>query len=549
MAKATLYTPELIEEYTRKGYWDSTRLCDIWDRNAQTYPDKVALVDSKSRLTWAQAKLYIDRLALGLAESGIAKDELLAVQLPNTVELVLLRVACEKAGILCLPVMRTLRGTEMENILSRSEAVGLVVLREFRDYNYYTMINEIRPRLPKLRYVFMIDDDVPSDCISLPQMMSQPIEEKYPPDYLEPRKTPSTEAYLIAHTTGTTGFPKFVEYPMCTRIFQAKRNVAGYKFTKDDVFAMLGPASIGPNSNAYFAGPMVGATTTMLEKFDAELALQLIERERVTFVCGVPTILAMIVGHPNRRKYDTSSVRYWWSGGARLDYQMSMGLEKELGGVIIGGLGATDWGGECINLPDPPLEIRLTTVGYPIDETKIILVDDNGKEAKKGEEGEIWSKGPACVSGYFKDPEANKQMWTPDGWYKLGDLGRWDENGNLIVVGRKKDIIIRGGQNIYPAEIETLLLTHPKIKEVAVVGYPDPLYGERACAFVIPRSDQTFTIDEMSSFLKEKNIAPYKLPERLEIRQQFPLAGEQKIDKKVLRAELENKLKEEQFSK
>lgn len=545
MAKASLYTPEMITEYTKKGYWDSTRLCDTWDRNAQIYPDKVALVDSKSKLTWAQANLYIDRLALGLAELDIAKDELLAIQLPNMIELVLLRVACEKAGILCLPIMRTLRGNEVENILRRSGAVGFVILRKFRDLDYYQMIKEIRPRLPKIRHVFMIDDNVPADCISIHQLLSQPVEENYPRHYLEERKTPSTEFSLIAHTTGTTGFPKFVEYPMCCRLFQARRNAAALGLTKDDVFAMLGPATTGPNSNAYFAGPLVGATVTMLERFDPETALSLIERERVTYVCSVPTMLTLIARHPSHHKYNTSRVRYWWSGGAKLDLQACQQLEKDLGGVIIGGLGATDWGAECINLPESPLEVRLTTVGRPIDETEIKLVDEDGNEVEKGEEGEIWGRGPACTSGYFNDPEANTQMWTSDGWYKLGDLGRWDKNGNLIVVGRKKDIIIRGGQNIYPVEIEALLLTHPKIRDAAVVGYPDDVYGERACAYVVTEKGETLTFDEMLSFLSAKDIAPYKIPERLEIREQFPLAGEQKVDKKALRAELLHELKSE----
>ena len=149
--------------------------------------------------------------------------------------------------------------------------------------------------------------------------------------------------------------------------------------------------------------------------------------------------------------------------------------------------------------------------------------------------GEIWGRGPSCVSGYFRDPEATRKSWTKDGWYTLGDLGRWDSDGNLVVVGRKKDMIIRGGQNIYPAEIETLVLTHPQILEAALVGYPDEVMGERACLFIVPREGATVSFEEIVSFLKAKNIASYKLPERLEILDKLPLAAEQKIDKKLLR--------------
>jgi non-ribosomal peptide synthetase component E (peptide arylation enzyme) len=161
-----------------------------------------------------------------------------------------------------------------------------------------------------------------------------------------------------------------------------------------------------------------------------------------------------------------------------------------------------------------------------------------------GEAAEIQIKGPGAVSGYFGDPEGTWQVWTKDGWYKTGDLGRFDERGNLIIAGRKKDMIIRGGQNIYPVEIENLLTTHPKVSNVAIVKMPDPVMGERACAYVVPKQRQGFTFKEMVSFLKKEGVSAYKLPERLEIIDTLPMVAEgQKVDKKALEKDVAERLK------
>jgi non-ribosomal peptide synthetase component E (peptide arylation enzyme) len=239
-------------------------------------------------------------------------------------------------------------------------------------------------------------------------------------------------------------------------------------------------------------------------------------------------------------------MRLWWCAGASLPYDLGMKVEEKLGGTILTVLGATDWGCECLNLPSSPQQVRLKTVGKPIDDTEIKLVDEDGQEVRRGEVGEIWGRGPAAVSGYFKDAEATKEVWTEDGWYMTGDLGTLDEMGNLIVVGRKKDMIIRGGQNIYPIEIENLLRKHPKISDVAVIGMPDPLMGQRACAFVVPQPGQEFSFDEMLSFLRERNIALFKFPERLELIEKIPMVGSgQKVDKKLLEKDIQEKLKRE----
>ena len=196
--------------------------------------------------------------------------------------------------------------------------------------------------------------------------------------------------------------------------------------------------------------------------------------------------------------------------------------------------------------PSDPREIRLGTVGKPSAEgDEIKLVDEAGREVARGEVGEVWARGPSGLSGYYKDADTTWQVWTSDGWFKSGDLGRLDEHGNLTIIGRKTDTIIRGGQNISPVEIENMLATHPKVYSIAIIGMPDPVMGEKACAYVVPKPGQELTFDEMVSFLRQKHIASYKLPERLEILDKLPLVAEQKVNRKVLRDDIMQKLKAE----
>lgn len=536
MAKPSRYTPELIDEYVKNGYWDTTSLADLWERNAKRYPDAEAIVDARNRLTWSQACEWIDKLALGLMERGIKKHDLIASQLPNCIELCLLRVACEKAGIVFLPAMPNLRRNEMESMLGRGAAKAMVIPWKSRKINYFDSVQAMRPRLPQLEHVFVVGDKVPPGAISLDEILRQPMQGKLPHGYPEMTRCPPTEIYLLLHTSGSTGFPKLVEYPICCRICSNKDQIRIFNLSRDDTVAILGPAVAGPNNVPNFTAPEVGARIVILDYFSPEGALKLIEKEKISFVSTVPAQLAMMLEHPQVQAYELSSVRYWYSVGAPLPDKVAAGIEEKMGGTVLTGYGLTDWGGMTIALPEVPREIRLASSGKPIWGTEVKIVDDDGKEVPQGETGEVWGRGACCGSGYYGDQEATRQAWTEDGWFRTGDLGMIDEKGNLAIVGRKKDMIIRGGENIYPVEIENLLITHPKILHVVIVKMPDPVMGEKACAFVVPRQGQDFTFDEMISFLKAKEIAHYKLPERLEILDAMPMVGgDQKVNKNVLR--------------
>lgn len=545
MAKSSRLTREQIEEYTRKGYWAPPTLPDFWERNARDYPDREALVDSRRRLTWAQGNLLANRLALGLLDLGFQRGDLLAVQLPNSIELYLLRLACEKVGLLCLQALRSLRHREMEHVLGFGEAKGVVIPWRFRDFDHWEMVQELKPHLPHLKYVFAVGEPVPPGAMSLETMLQTPIEKKYPADYLRGRKCPYDEFSLVGHTTGTTGMPKMVELILGGIMYLSRLHNEDVGLTSDDVFGIIGPAAHGPNIPAYYGAAQKAAKIVMLEAFDAEAALKLIQREKITATGIVPTILAMMLEHPDFHKYDLTSLRLVICAGSSLPYRIAEVAEKRIGCKVMQLYGAVDAGGITGGRIDDPPEVRWTTVGKPYPGNELKLVDENGKQVGPNEVGEVWSRGPSNDVAYYRDPEATRQAWTPDGWCHPGDLGCWHSSGSLMIVGRRKDVIIRGGQNIYPIEIESLLHAHPCVANVAVVRMPDPVMVEKACAFVVPKEGYNFSFEDMIVCLKSHKIAAYKLPERLEICQTLPLAGEQKVDKKLLEKQIAEKLRQE----
>jgi non-ribosomal peptide synthetase component E (peptide arylation enzyme) len=532
----------MIRENIRLGYWDSLTNVDFWDMNRRDFPDQEAIVDSHTRLTWAEAWQWIDRIALGLLELGIKRDQALVMQLPNVVEMLLLRVACERAGVLCVQVLRTFRQQELESTLKYVDAVAVAIPYHFEGFDHYGMIQQIRP--PQMRHIIIVGDQVPAGAISLREMARTPRAQECSANCFDDTRYQAGEVSLVTVTTGTTGSPKFVENPICSRVRIGRYFAEGVRLTSDDVVAISAAGLGGMNFLGFYGAPIVGARIVMQERFNPEGLLQLIERERITVLSLVPTMALQMIRHPNLGKYDLSSVRVVYMGGAPIGYAEALEIEAKLGGTAINGWGAHDCGVMVFPSLDDPPQVRLVTAGKPMPNCQVVLRDDEGREVAPGEVGEIWATGPSCVSGYFKDPEATWQVWTKDGWFRTGDLGRLDEDGNLVVVGRKKDLIIRGGQNIYPQEVEEMLFSHPAVRSVAIVGMPDPIMGERACAYVALHPGQTLSFDDMVSFLRGKGIAPFKLPERLEVVAQLPMVAEQKVDKKLLRQEIARKLRE-----
>lgn len=546
MAKVARYTNEMIEQYVKAGYWTKELTVDFWDRNALLYPDKEAIVDSQNRLTWSQAKKQIDLLALNLLALGFRKDEILLLQLYNSVDLSLIRLACEKAGILLAVIPYTFRPVEIESVLKQVQAKGVIIPYEFRGLNYFEMYKEIKLRVRGLDYIFIVGDKIPKGTISIREMMKSEPKTSFDLSFLDKCKFGPFEFQEIMTTSGTTGVPKCVEWTGCARLYQARHYIKKLNLTQSDVVAAFAPSTGGATEClVYRAAPQVAAKTVMLERFTPEGACEMIEKEKITVAGIVPTMLVRLLQYPKLKEHDLSSLRVLVSSTAPLSPHLAKDAEEKLGCIISQGYGSIDSGAVTMTGIDDPPEARWSTVGKPFPGVEVKLIDEEGREVSENEVGIVTVAGPTCVGGYYNDPEGTKQAWV-GGKFKMGDLGVFDFEGRLKLVGRHRDIIIRGGQNIYPKEIEDMLIQHEKIVDVAVVRMPDPEMGEKACAFVVLKPGETFTFDEMVFFLKEKRIAPFKIPERLEIMESLPLSpGENKVNKRILEEIIAEKLKNE----
>jgi non-ribosomal peptide synthetase component E (peptide arylation enzyme) len=549
--KPVRYDQMEIEKNLQEGYWDKTILPDYWDRNARQWPDKEALVDSLgSRLTWSEAQREIDRIAFAIIKDiGLKRDDRLIVQLPNCVEQVLVRLACEKAGILSIPVMTTFRQSELSEIAGRTHSACIVIPRDYRRFDYFHMVRDLREGLPDLKHIIVIGDDVPKGCISLKEIMANPYEEKYDGIELRARQLdPVEEVGFLVTTTGTTGLPKLIEHRIAAReIWTAKAHVRNWQLGADDCVLTIAPlAGAAGGTPAYVTAPVGGAKIALEYQYRGEETLRFMEVERVTVIALVPTQLARLLELPIDN-YDLSSLRIIKTAGGYLPPPLAKEAEERFGCPILGTYGTQDTG----SISGVPItadkEQRYTTVGRLHPGIEIKVLDDSGKPVEKGGVGTLWFKGPGNSIGYYRDLDKTmEEAFDESGFATPGDLVTVIDGGYLKIMGRKKNIIIRGGQNIYPKEIEDYLLAYAKVTNAAVIPMPDKTMGERACAFVTVKKGENFVFEEMVEYLKSKKIAPFKIPERLEVVENFPLVGESgKIDRKEMVKIITAKLREE----
>lgn len=532
--------------YIENDFYGCMTLSEAWRRNAAQCPDKVAISDSKTRLTWAEACRWIDRLALALIERNYSKSDVLLVQLPNRVELALIRLACERAGCMCLPLNPAFREKEMMYSARTVRAKGLLIPEQLGKFNTHAMAVTLCREMDSLEDIFMVGDTVADGVISFNALIRDPIEKRYPQDTLDRTQCSPMEFSTISTTTGTTGFPKFVERAIFTYWHTAKGFGKIWEITPDDVIGIFSPSASGPNIAGYHVAPYMQCRVAMLEKFNSKDALDIIEKEKITVIPLVPTMLVKMMQDPDFERFDLSSLRLIVCMGAVLPLDLARKVEAKTKARVVQRYGSVDSGLSSTHSPKWPFEIRTTTVGKPIGDGEVKLLDDNGNPVDFGETGEVVVRVKREFGGYFMDPQATLNTWNTDGWFHMGDLGQWHDDGHLKIVGRKKEMIIRGGQNIYPAEIENLLLAHAKIKEVAIVPVPDSVMGEKACACVVPDTHTPpITLEEMTAYLKSKNLSAYKLPEHLVFMDELPLAGQQKIDKKSLAHRVRDEMRSE----
>ena len=547
----TRYTEELINDYIKRGFWHPTLLIsDLVDQSARDYPDKEAAVDSKSRLTWREVSQRIDMIARGLLDLGFQRDDVVATQLPNSVEYFLLFFACEKAGLIMATTQDTFRQAEMEPILRQTKAKGIIITRKFREFDYFSMVGELRPRLPELKHIIVVGDDIPEGTVSLTEIMSRDLEDKYPPHYFQQIRFKPWEVTRIFNTSGTTGTPKCIERPVAPRILAGKTLTERLGIEHNDV--IMASWNLGAGVTLFvtqICSPLVGARLVTLEHFTPQVACEVMERERITVLTLLPAQMVRLLDYPDLDRYDLSSLRVIFTGTQFLTPELGARVEAKLRCPVVIVYGVGDTAAISATSVSDSQEVRLRTVGRLLEGNEIKIIDSDGNQLPPGEIGEVCVSGPNLVSGYFRNPELTRKLWR-DGWFCTGDAGKIDEEGYIVLLGRKRDVIIRGGQNIYPVEIEELLMQHPKVSDAAVVRMPDPVMGEKQCAYVIPKQGKTFDFEEMVDFLRSKKVAPYKLPERLELLPEFPLvAAGNKVDKIRLEEDIASKLEKESKGK
>ncbi|MFC1905815.1 AMP-binding protein [Chloroflexota bacterium] len=548
--KPTRWTAELIEYYTQKGALTSETWSDIYDRNARLLPDKEAFVvyagGKRKSVTWSQMKQWTDRLALGFIELGINRDDRVLCQTPPCIENVALRIAMEKAGfIFCYSPINTWEA-ENDHFLKGLEAVAVVTKPEYHKRNHFEMFRRLRysGRHPYLNYIFAVGEEVPEGAISIENIIQTPLEERYPSDFLKDKKVDPHEVAFIMTTTGSTGMPKMVEMPPSSSIAHGHVHLERWNLSQDDICFTPSFMWTGPTSSSLLTLPQVGGRVIMMEVFEAEEALQIIEREKPTYIGSFPAQIIDIVNHPNFDRYDKSSLRFFQTAGAPFASALAEECEGKLQCPYMNGFGAVDSSMLFLNSLNTPKHIRFQSIGKPSKWDDYKVVNADGSLARQGEIGTLYWRGPGGSSGYYRDIELTKKAWGKlglEGWCNTEDAAWLDEEGNVYLVGRVGDMIIRGGQNIFPAEIENILGSHPETESIQIVAMPDTRLGEKACAYVIPKNKVELTLEKLTVYMAEKGVAKYKYPERLEIVEHFPTVG-QKINRRALGLDICRKL-------
>lgn len=531
---------ELAQEYLARGYWQGVTVSQALDRAVASFPDNIALVHGNQRVTYRELGVRAERLARAFLRRGLHKGDIVTVQLPNTPDYVYVHYALAKIGVITLPTIPLFRRKEMGHILGFSRSVGYVIPAAYGGFNYLEMMEEMRPDLPHLRHVFVAGDGAPDGTDSIQAMINEdnsgttlPSEE--PDTHLE------TAALVI--TGGTTGFSKGVPRSHNQLLCHARSWSTIMEVTSESTFLVLVPLThVFGLVEGLYAPLTSGATLVMIDRFETLDALRLIQQERVSQALLVPALIVSLIHSHHLKDFDTASLRMIITGGGQCPEEVIQQAKALLGCNIISQYGMSEGPVSTTVLGDPP-EVVSVTVGTPnCGGSEFKIVDDERRPVEPGESGELAFRGPTLFDGYFENPEETAAAFDDEGWFYTGDLCVQDARGDLRIVGRKKDIIKRGGETVMPREIEELLYTHPNVINAAVVGMPDLRLGERVCAYIVPKAGTLINLAEVARFLRQKGLAGFKLPERIEVVSELPITPPSKVQKNVLREDIARKL-------
>jgi len=539
------FPQEFAARYRAKGYWEDRSLRDTFAEISARYSDRVAIIDRDREVTYAELDERATRLALNLLDEGLRPLDRVVVQLPNVVEFAYFYFALQKIG--CIPIMAlpTHRYREISQFIELSGAAACVAPDRARDFDYTKLIRRIRDAHTNLRLGIILGA-APKGFLSLTELIER--KSVRSADELKSITIDPEDPALFQLSGGTTGVPKLIPRTHNDYVYNSKMAASVTSVGPDKILLDVLPLAHNlplacPGLQGFFmhGGKVVLANTTRGEDI-----FPLIERHRITHVAVVPALLIRWINDPLIKKFDLSSLQVIQSGGQRLQPEIRRRTEELIPSVTVQeNFGMAEGMLMFVRLDDAE-DVKMETVGRPISpDDEVRLVDDDDNEVAPGEIGEFLARGPYTLRGYYGAPEYNARAFTTDGFYRSGDLMRQHPSGNYIVEGRKKDLINRGGEKISAEEVENLILTHPAVQNVACVPIPDPVLGERMCACVILRKGRSLALPDLVAFLAEQEIAKHKLPERLEIMDDFLLSPFGKVSKKDLTDRIANKLKEE----
>lgn len=539
------FPPEFASRYRRKGYWEDRSLRETFDGLFARYADRVALVDRDRVVTYSDLNGRAERLALNLLDEGLRPLDRVVMQLPNVAEFVYLYFALQKIGAIPIMALPAHRYREVSYFAELSEAVSCVAPDRSRDFDYRELIGRIRSTSKTLRLGIILGE-APEGFLSLSKLIER--QPKHSPEDLKSIAIDPEDPAVLQLSGGTTGVPKLIPRTHNDYVYNSKAAAAVTGVGPEKILLVVLPlahnlplACPGLQGFLLHGGKVVLANTTR-----AAEVFSLIERHRVTHVPVVPALLIRWISDPAIKEFDLSSLEVIQSGGQRLQPEVRRRTQELIPSVFVQENFGMAEGILMFVRRDDPEEVRMETVGRPISpDDEVRLVDENDHEVPPGEVGEFLARGPYTLRGYYKAPEHNARAFTADGFYRSGDLMRLHPSGNYLVEGRRKDLINRGGEKISAEEIENLILTHPAVQNVACVPMPDPVLGERMCACVILRAGGALTLEDLVAFLAAQEIAKHKLPERLEIMEEFPMSPLGKVSKKDLSERIARRLREE----
>ncbi len=535
---------EFARRYREAGYWAGVSIGDAFVEATRRFEDRVAVVDGDRRASYGELRRLVTRLEGHLVARGICGGERVVFQLPNRLEFVVAYFACLRVGAIPVCALPHHRHTEVAALAQIAGAKAWFIPDEIRGFDFRQMAAEVRKSVPSLTETWVLGEKAHGATASLQELL----EEDAPApraglDHVRPR---SGDIAVLQLSGGTTGLPKLIprthdDYYYNSRGFCGPMSVDGTSIL------LLG-IPLGHNLPLACPGLQgalgVGARVVLAPSLAPDVVLPLIERERVTYIPCVPAALIQWTEAGRGGQRDFSSLRSIYVGGQRLNAEPARAATGIFGPVVRQCYGTAEGLIGCTRAEDPP-EYHLNYQARPMSPgDEIRVIDDDGRECKPGAPGELECRGPYTIRGYFRAEEHNKVAFAPDGFYRTGDVVELHPNGYFSILGRKKDLINRGGEKISAEDIENLILSHHVVQNVALVAIPDPVLGERACACVVLKEGTSLELGGLVAFLRTKQIAAYKLPERLEIFDKLPETGVGKVSKKDLRQAVAERMKE-----